>query len=220
MSEHEPLRPLSASQRESLEEATATYQAALTAEAARWLAARGIDQAGASTFRLGVVGTDAFPGHERHRGKLVIPYLDRTGAPLSMRFRCIQAHDHREFGHGKYMSLPDEPVRVFNIRSIHEAKDEIHVCEGEFDSVILTLNGMPAIAIPGAQAWRGHHRRMLAGFSRIWVWGDPDDAGAEFTQKVCRSLKQAKGVRLRDGDVNDTYLAGGAYALRALIEQE
>jgi 5S rRNA maturation endonuclease (ribonuclease M5) len=61
---------------------------------------------------------------------------------------------------------------------------------------------------------------MLAGFSRVWVWGDPDDAGAEFVQKVTRSLRNAKGVRLRDGDVSDTYQAGGADALTALINSE
>ena len=61
---------------------------------------------------------------------------------------------------------------------------------------------------------------MLAGFSRVWVWGDPDDAGAEFTARVCRALRSAKGVRLRHGDVTDTYLAGGTDALLALIGKE
>lgn len=41
---------------------------------------------------------------------------------------------------------------------------------------------------------------------KVWVWADPDDAGAELTTKVCRSLRGSKGVRLRDGDVTDTYL--------------
>jgi len=60
---------------------------------------------------------------------------------------------------------------------------------------------------------------MLAGFSRIYVWGDPDDAGAAFMQRVCKALRQAKAVNLRDGDVTETYLAGGADALLALIEE-
>ncbi|WP_394622277.1 toprim domain-containing protein [Lentzea sp. JNUCC 0626] len=217
MSEHEPLQPLSASQREALEEATTSYQAAVTADAARWLVARGLGKQAADTFRLGVVGNDPFPGHEKFRGWLAIPYLDRDNAPLTIRFRCLQEHDHRALGHGKYMTLKDDPPRVFNIRAIHTAVDEIHIAEGEIDAMTLTLAGLLAIAIPGANGWRAHHRRMLAGFSRTWSWGDPDAAGAEFNAKVMRSLRSAKGVRLREGDANETYLAGGAEALHALV---
>lgn len=130
----------------------------------------------------------------------------------------MEPHEHRDYGHGKYMSMVDEPSRVFNIKAIHDADDEIHVCEGEFDAIVLTKVGLPAVAIPGTQAWKNHHRRMLAGFSRVWVWGDPDDAGAEFTQRLTRAMRQAKGVRLREGDVTDTYLAGGADALLTLIK--
>jgi DNA primase len=211
------LQPLSASQREALEEATSSYAGAVTAEAARYLLARGIDRDTAATFRLGVVG-DPFPGHERFRGWLAIPYLDREGKPLSMRFRCITEHNHRDFGHGKYMSMTDEPSRVFNVRGIHLAEDTLHVAEGEFDTMILSrVFGGCASGFPGARSWSGHHRRMLAGFSKVYVWGDPDEAGAEFVQKVTRAVRTAKGVRLRGGDVTDTYVAGGADALHALI---
>lgn len=219
MPEPEPLRPLSASQREALEEATASYQAAVTADAARYLLARGIDRQTATTHRIGVAA-DPHPGHERFRDFLTIPYLDRDGRPLTIRFRCITEHDHRAHGHGKYMSMAGEPARVYNIATIHHADDVIHITEGEFDALILTLVGLPAVAIPGANGWRNHHRRMLAGFTRIWVWGDPDDAGAEFTTKICRTMPTAKGVRLRHGDVTDTYLTNGPQALHALIRQE
>lgn len=226
MSEHERLQPLSASQREAAEEATSTYQAVLMGDdAARQVAvhlhARGIDPQTASTFRLGVVN-DPFPGHGKFVGFLSIPYLDRNGKALGLRFRCVQEHDHRAAFHGKYMSEPEAPVRMFNIRAVHEARDEIHVTEGELDAMILNKIGLPAVAIPGAVLWRNHHRRMLAGFSRVWVWGDPDDAGAEFTQKVTRSLRQAKGVRLRDGDVTDTYLKANKdpNALLELIKEQ
>jgi DNA primase len=148
---------------------------------------------------------------------IAIPYLDRHGKPLSIRFRCIEEHEHRDLFHGKYNTVKDEPARCFNIRAIFEAGDELHVTEGEFDAVILNKIGLPAVALPGANNFKPRHRRMLAGFSRIWVWGDPDDAGAEFTNKICRSLRQAKGLRLRDGDVTDTYLKGGEEALLAVL---
>lgn len=220
MSEQEPLQPLSVSQQEALEEATASYQAALTRDAAVYLHGRGIDRATASTFRLGVVHNDPFPGHGRQVGWLAIPYLGHDGRVLSMRFRCLQEHDHKSYFHGKYMSLMDEPSRVFYIPAIHKAKDEIHITEGEVDAITLNMIGLNAVAIPGAQGWAAYHRFMFEGFQRIWVWGDPDDAGAEFTQKVTRSLSRARGVRLRGDDVNKTYVAGGADALLALVQKE
>ena len=168
-------------------------------------------------FRLGSV-FDPFPGHGKFDGFLAIPYLDANGKALTMRFRCIQEHDHRAHGHGKYMSLPHDPARVFNIGAIHRAKEEIHLTEGEMDTMTLSAMGLPAVAIPGATGWRNHHRRMLAGFSRVWVWGDPDDAGAQFTAKVTQSLRQAKGVRITEGDINDVYRKRGAQAIFDLFQ--
>ena len=175
----------------------------------------------ARSHRLGVV-LDPFPGHGKFHGFLAIPYLDQHGKPLTIRFRCIQEHDHRQAGHGKYMSTSHDPARVFNIRAIHDADEEIHITEGEIDALTLNAVGLPAIGIPGATGWRPHHRRMLAGFSRVWVWGDPDDAGAQFTQKVTASMKQAKGVRLPGTDVNDTYKASGfdPESLLSLIKEK
>lgn len=212
MSEHEPLRPLTDSQREVLEQATTIYEAQLTAQAAGYLLGRGIGREEAVTARLGVVA-DPFPGHGRFHGMLAIPYLDHHRSPLTIRFRCLEEHDHRAFGHGKYNSIKDDPARIYGVDTIHRAGEEIHLAEGEFDRLILRKIGLHAVGAPGANSWKPRHRRMLAGFSRIWVWGDPDDAGAEFVQRVCRSLKHAKGVYLRQGDVTDTYLAGGARAL-------
>lgn len=160
------------------------------------------------------------PGHGSREGWLSIPYLRHDDEVLSVRFRCLEDHDHGSYQHGKYMSVKGDRARVYNVKAIHEAEDEIHVSEGEFDALILNQVGMPAVAIPGADGWQGHHRRMLAGFQRVYVWGDPDDAGAEFIAAVCRSLRNARPVQLTAGDVTETYLhVGGAQALRALKKE-
>lgn len=216
MSERERLRPLSESQREMLEEAAQTYQATLTRDAARYLHGRRISEEAADTFRLGVV-SEPFPGHGKFHGFLSIPYIGHDGRILTIRFRCLQEHDHRSHGHGKYMSIPEDPSRIYNVRAATQADDEIHVTEGEIDAITLNMIGLPAIAIPGAQGWQRHHRHVLEGFQRVWVWGDPDDAGAQFTQKVTRALSRAKGVRLPGGDVNEIYKAGGRDAVLDLV---
>ena len=216
MEEPEGLQPLSDSQLEALETAVASYQASLDAGVARYLMDRGIDREAAVTARLGVVA-DPEPGHGHVRGFLSIPYLDHQGRPVSIRFRCMKNHEHRDHHHGKYMSLAEEPSRIYGIESIIEATDEIHVAEGELDRLILKRIGLHAIGVPGIDAWMPHHRRMLAGFSRIWVWGDPDDAGAKFVGTLCRQLRSARGVKLTLGDVTDTYKQVGAEGLLELV---
>lgn len=165
-------------------------------------------------YRVGVVA-DPLPGHAKFRGMLAIPYLDKLGNPLSMRFRCMEEHDHRAHFHGKYMSMSEEPSRTFNVAAIHDAKDELHIAEGEFDAMILTKVGLHAIAIPGSDGWQSHHRRMVAGFSIVHVWGDPDEAGAKFNGIITRSVRNARSVRLlpSDGDASELYKEGGAQAL-------
>lgn len=203
-----------------LEEATAAYQGALTADAARYLLGRGIGRAEAATYRLGVVGSHPYPGHEKYKGMLAIPYLDRKNTPLTIRFRCLQEHDHRALGHGKYATVKDDLPRMYGVGSVHKADSVIEVTEGELDRIILEKLGLHAVAIPGASIWQGRHRRMLAGFNRVRVWGDPDDAGAEFTARICRALRSAKGMRLRAGDVTETYMQEGAEALLNLIKED
>lgn len=152
---------------------------------------------------------------------LAIPYLGRAGQPLTLRFRCLEEHDHRAHFHGKYNSIKDDPPRMYGVDSVHAAGDTIDVTEGELDRIVLRKIGLHAVAIPGAALWLGRHRRMLAGFNRVRVWGDPDDAGSEFTAKVCRSLpRSARGLRLRVGDVTETYMQGGAEALIDLTKED
>jgi len=205
---------------EALEEAVQSFQDQLTVDAAKYLRERGIGQAEALIHRLGVV-TNPLPGYGKFRGMLAIPYLDKDGHPLTIRFRCLEDHDHRAAFHGKYNSIKDDPSRVYNIKAIFDAKDEIHITEGEFDTMILTKIGLPAVAIPGAHGWQYHHRRMLAGFSRVYVWADGDDAGAEFGSKVMASMRTARVVRVDSGmDVTEMYLRDGADALLSRIKKE
>lgn len=189
------------------------YQWAAMPAVEQHLRARGITPETQATFRLGGVD-EPHPGHAQYRGMLSIPYLDRDSRALTVRFRNL--------GDGpKYLTIKDDPARMFNVRAIHQAvaahSDEIHVTEGEFDAMVLSQIGLFAVAVPGASGWQAHYRRMLAGFSRVWVWGDPDEAGAQFTTRVCQAMRSAKGVRIRGGDINELYLKDGAGALLSLV---
>lgn len=203
----------------TLDEALSRYEEALDKdpEAVDWLRGRGMTKDAVNTHRLGVVPDDCLPEHRRFVGWLAIPYLGIDGRPVQIRFRCLKQHDHAALSHGKYMTLNGDPARVYNVGAIVNADFDIHVTEGELDALILSMLGYPAVAIPGASGFQSHHRRMLAGFGRIFVWGDPDEAGAEFASRITRRMGQAISVRLDRHDINDTYLLEGEAAIHAAL---
>lgn len=149
---------------------------------------------------------------------LAIPYLAIKGYPVTMRFRCLEEHDHRANGHGKYNSMPDQPARLYNSRVIPRVANEIHVTEGEFDALILNQLGMPAVAAGGANSFAPRHRILLQGFSQVWVWGDGDDAGAEMNARIGRSLRQARAISVPKGkDVSELFGDGGMPVIMRLL---
>ena len=95
----------------------------------------------------------------------------------------------------------------------------ISITEGEFDSIILNQAGIPAVSLPGATSWQSYYGRVFAGFSKIWLFGDPDEAGRQFNSTIQQSMRQARPVRLQ-ADVNDTFLAEGEGYLKELINAE
>lgn len=237
MTEHDDtLRPLGSEQMMALEDATSRYEEALTfdLEAQEYLEARGIDSHLAGTFRagdgggidnyrLGVV-TDPAPGHPRFGKWLSIPYLDAKGRPLQIRFRCIADHGNGigaapHEGHGKYMGVTGDHTRLFNVGAVLRARDEIHVTEGEFDAMILNKAGLPAVACPGVNNYKPHYSRIFAGFSRVYVWGDNDDAGNAYMAELTRKILRSRGVQVPRGDITEHYLEHGAESLRSLIER-
>ena len=216
----EPLRPVRASKLSMHREAMGRNSGAIFL-ADEWLESRGIKEETAEYFRLGVV-TNPIPAHERYEGWLAIPYLDYLGRVLKIRFRCLGTHGGKckDFGHGKYIDLPHETARVFNTAALHNTGDEVHICEGELDAVILTQCGFNAIALPGANQWRYHHTRMLANYSEVFVWADADEAGAQFASDVTSSMPRADVVRLPAGlDVNYYFLKEGSEGLWELRDE-
>lgn len=207
---HEPLLPLTSSEMEILEEAVSQYERAIDEEVAHYLTGpkRGLEPDTAISARLGVVD-DPLPGHERYEGWLCIPYLGLSDEVLKIRFRCWQDHDHKEHRHGKYEDLPHATPRLFNVPAVVEADEFICVTEGEFDALVLKQIGLPAVALPGATSWRPHYRRILSGFDRIFLFGDPDDAGREFNRTISKALRQSVAVKLSSGDVTESVICNG-----------
>lgn len=208
----------SESQRQFLREAATEYYRSLEGSPAQeYLEKRGICLAVADKFALGYVAEPKV-GHERFQGFLSIPYvrtsplpnLDRTVA--SIRFRCIEDHEHK--GHGKYMTLPGDRPRLFNTDALLKGNSRIAICEGELDPVSADAIGLPAVGVPGADAWQSYWRLPFLGYREVLVLTDGDAAGDKFGVSVCKTLPNARVVPMPAGeDVNSTIQKFGKSAL-------
>jgi DNA primase len=210
------VQTLSDAQRTFFELAATTYQHDLAGDtsAQGYLASRGLGPAALATFRLGVVRRP-LAGHEQYASRLAIPYLTPAGV-INLRFRCLQSHECD--GHPKYLSADGAGTNLFNVLDLKKDSSFICVAEGEIDTISLSLAGLPAVGVPGVDAWQKHFSRCLEDFEVIYAFGDGDKAGSKFSSFLARETR-ARPIRMPNGkDCNDIFREGGAAGLRALID--
>lgn len=193
-----------------LEQMTERYERSISL-AEEYLSSRGLTIADAATYRLGVVSDDS-PESAPYLGRLSIPYLTPAGV-RDIRFRSLDGSDP------KYMSRPGAHGLMFNVGALWQDADTIAICEGEMDAIVMDLySGIPAVGIPGAQAWKKHFAKLFADYDRVLVIGDGDAAGREFVRSVVSKIDHAIPIHMDDGlDVNELYLLHGVEAVEGLV---
>lgn len=197
------------SQKKSLESAVTHYQRFI-GQAEGYLESRGLTLQDVAIHRLGVVD-EPLPGHENYKGRLVIPYLTKTGV-VDIRFRAMGESDV------KYLGLPGAKTHLYNVMSTFNAQDAIAVCEGEIDTITLNKCGIPAVGVPGVNNWKKHYTRILQDFETVYVFADGDQPGSDFAKNLARELSTVTVIQMPDGeDVNSVYCKGGPNAIRQRI---
>jgi DNA primase len=194
---------LSRSQKVLLEKATNHYEQHLPL-AEEYLIQRGISLEIAEKIRLGVVA-DPLPGQEQFINRLAIPYITPTGV-VDVRFRSMGPEEP------KYMGMAGTSTRLYNVSALHTAGNFIAVCEGEIDAITLSYScGIPAVGVPGANAWKRHYGRLLADFETIYVFADGDQPGSDFAKSLSKEFNSVIIMQMPDGeDVNSMYLRNGS----------
>ena len=197
----------SQSQKELLGQAVQKYAANIY-QAEDYLRSRGITMETARLARFGVV-VEPEIGHEQFINRLSIPYITKTGV-VDLRFRSLNPAVEP-----KYMGMTGAETKMYNVLDIDRAGDWIGVCEGELDTITLSVCvGIPCVGVPGANSWKKHYTRLLADFERVFVFADGDQAGKEFANSLARELPVTV-VQLPDGeDVNSAYVKFGADYIR------
>jgi DNA primase len=204
-----------------LKEAALRYAQEISPEALVVLAERGISEEVASRFELGTI-TDPINGHEMYEGWISIPYMTALDMCVGFKFRRL------DDGKPKYSSPTGPKAHLYNVKDTMIMSPHIVVCEGELDTVITSgVLGIPAVGIPGVQAWKPHFAKLFTGYDTVFIVGDNDikedgtNPGAEFSKRVASEILNSQIVTLPPGmDINDYYLAHGADATRALLVGE
>lgn len=194
---------LSRSQKILLEKSTKHYEKDIHL-AEEYLTKRGISLLIAEKIRLGVV-VDPLPGQEQFINRLSIPYITPTGI-VDIRFRSIGPEEP------KYMGMAGTSTRLYNVDALHIAGNYIAVCEGEIDAITLSYCcDIPAVGVPGANAWKPHYGRLLADFETIYVFADGDQPGTDFAKSLSKEFNSVIIMQMPDGeDVNSMFLRNGS----------
>ena len=159
---------------------------------------------------LGTV-TDPINGHEMHDGWISIPYITAMGGCVGFKFRRL------DDGKPKYGSPTGQKAHLYNVTDTTILSKHIVVCEGELDTVIVSgVLGIPAVGVPGVQAWKPHFVKLFTGYDTVYVVGDNDikddgtNPGAEFSRRVSQEVMNSRIVSLPPSmDINDFYLTHG-----------
>ena len=134
-----------------------------------------------------------------------IPFKDENGEEAAVRFRIALEGDDRFRWRKGSKPLPYGLWRLAEIRKA----GWLLLVEGESDCWTLWYHGLPALGLPGASTWKAEWVEYLKGLE-IYLWQEPDDAGAGLAEKVVRDLPGVKIIRAaKDAkDPSAIYLQG------------
>lgn len=100
--------------------------------------------------------------------------------------------DRYQPGKAKYKTPGGNTTRLFN-SDISWNREEIYMAEGEFDALVLTQQGFPAMGVPGAASWQEGWNGYLSTMKRVWLVFDRDQAG----EKGATKLTEKFGTKVR-----------------------
>lgn len=119
---------------------------------------------------------------------VTIPVRDAIGNVLFMKLR----QDPFLPSDGpKYMGTGGDAA-LFNVEVLKDMPDQLVICEGEFDCLVLRAFGIPAISsTAGARTFKDEWIEQLSFVRHLYICFDNDDAGDQGANELIEKLSEA-----------------------------
>jgi hypothetical protein len=129
-------------------------------------------------------------GYGEFYGKswITIPVRDAYG---TVQFMKLRQDPFLPSGSAKYMSTGGEAA-IFNAEILKEKPDQLVICEGEFDCLVLRAYGIPAISsTAGARTFKDEWIEQLSFVRHLYICFDNDEAGYQGANELIEKLSEA-----------------------------
>lgn len=144
--------------------------------------------------------------------RITIPIFDRQGQLAFFKL----AKDPEDKGDSpKMLATLGARAELYGWEQALAKPDQIIICEGEFDRLVLEAGGIPAVtSTGGARTFRVEWAEAFREIPNVYVCFDNDVAGQEGAKRVARLIPQARIVRLPEevgegGDITDFFVRLG-----------
>jgi DNA primase len=144
--------------------------------------------------------------------RITIPVPDRTGKFTFFKL-ARGPEDHSDSP--KMLSTRGAHAELYGWERVLAKPDQIIICEGEFDRLVLEGQGFAAMtSTAGAATFRPEWAEAFREIPKVYLCFDNDAAGRTGTQRVARLIPRARLVRLPEdvgegGDVTDFFVRLG-----------
>ena len=180
---------------EGQEEGDRREEQPLPARIRVYLHARGIPDPMIDTHLLGWNGR-----------RITIPISDRDG---EVAFFKLAKDPEDQSESPKMLASPGSRAELYGWEHLREQPEQLIICEGEFDRLVLEGQALPAVtSTGGAGVFRTEWAKEMAAIPAVYMCFDRDDAGRAGALRVARMIPGAKVVELPEevgegGDVTD-----------------
>jgi len=144
--------------------------------------------------------------------RITIPIPDRNGKFTFFKL-AKDPEDHSDSP--KMLSTRGAHAELYGWERVLSKPDQIIICEGEFDRLVLECQGFAAVtSTAGAATFRPEWAEAFREIPKVYLCFDNDAAGRTGVERVARLLPQARLVRLPEeagegGDVTDFFVRLG-----------
>jgi len=175
-----------------------TYHAALPERIRAYLRHRGIANTIIDTHLIGWNGS-----------RITIPISNRAGEVV---FFKLAKDPQDKSASPKMLTTLGARAELYGWEHLAQRPQEIIICEGEFDRLVLESRGLAAVtSTGGAGTFRPAWAEAFQAIPRVYLCFDRDEAGHRGAERVARLIPHARIVRLPDdvgagGDITDFFV--------------